>query len=303
MVWRAEAALARHPDCFDYHDVLCEALGKLDRLGEARRHGTLALALKDRASSGGAHDLTTVRIPPFDAASPQRNVIAFSLFGAADRYCQGALENARGRPFLYPGWTCRFYVDASVSGDITRGLAALGAQIMQVKGLPADTFGTFWRYLVADDDAVDRFLIRDADSIINTRERVAVDEWLDSDRHFHVMRDYITHSELVLAGMWGGVRGALPPLLPAIHRFVSDPIHLRGRTADQEFLRDLLWPTIRQSVLTHDSQFDFGERRQFPRVGQLPPGRSVGDRLSDLKPASPARSGPQTVRAVPPNPP
>jgi hypothetical protein len=119
-------------------------------------------------------------------------------------------------------------------------------------------------------------VLRDADSLINVRERVAVDAWLDSGRHFHVMRDHYDHAELVLAGMWGGVRGALPPLVPAIRAWFAGARHVVGHTAGQESLRQVLWPTIRQSVLTHDSQFDFGEHADFPAVGRLPPGWWVG---------------------------
>ena len=193
--------------------------------------------------------------------------------------------NARAARFLYPGWTCRFYVDASVPAAAIQGVTAEGAQVLRVRGMPAEPYGTLWRFLVADDPQVDRFILRDADSLLNTRERVAVDEWLDSGRHFHVMRDHYDHSELVLAGMWGGVRGALPPMLPSIRTWSTAQRQVIGRTADQEFLRAHLWPTIRQSVLTHDSQFAFGERRDFPTVGRLPPDCWVGCDWGRLVPA------------------
>ena len=45
------------------------------------------------------------------------------------------------------------------------------------------------------------YWVRDADSVVNVREKVAVEEWLASTRHFHLMRDHYDHSELVLAGM------------------------------------------------------------------------------------------------------
>ncbi len=81
---------------------------------------------------------------------------------------------------------------------------------------------------------------------------------------------------LVVAGMWGGVRGALPPIGPWAQRYLASRNDLPGRTADQEFLRDRLWPTIRTSVLAHDSQFAFGEKRDFPALGFLPPNCHVG---------------------------
>ncbi len=40
-------------------------------------------------------------------------------------------------------------------------------------------------------------------------------------------------------------------------------------------LSQKMWPTIRQSVLVHDSQFAFGDRRDFPAVGRMLPGHHV----------------------------
>ena len=42
--------------------------------------------------------------------------------------------------------------------------------------------GLFWRFRVAEDDTVRRFLVRDCDAVINPREQAAVEEWLSSDR-------------------------------------------------------------------------------------------------------------------------
>jgi hypothetical protein len=40
--------------------------------------------------------------------------------------------------------------------------------------------GMFWRFLVAEDDAVDRYIVRDSDSRLNAREAAAVAEWMAS---------------------------------------------------------------------------------------------------------------------------
>lgn len=48
--------------------------------------------------------------------------------------------------------------------------------------------GMFWRWLVAEDPDVERFLIRDVDSRLNEREARAVDEWILSGKAYHIMR-------------------------------------------------------------------------------------------------------------------
>ena len=274
---RGRDAQTQFGETFQWHSNLCTAHGRLGQLSEARYHGTRCLELEDAVVNAvPVCYLAEVPVPPFDAARPERNVVSFSLFGDDERYTRTAIMNARAARFLYLDWTCRFYVDDSVPAAVIQALVSEGARLLKVNGMPTKPFGTFWRFLVADDAEVDRFIIRDADSVLNIRESIAVREWLASDRHFHVMRDHYDHAELIVPGMWGGVRGALPPIGPTAQRYLASRNDLPGRTADQEFLRDMLWPTVRASVLTHDSQFAFGEKQDFPALGCLPARCYVG---------------------------
>lgn len=278
-VARGHAAIARHGESHVWHNLMSTTLGHAGRSHEGRPHGTRALALKDALTAGVAgRDLSAVPCaPPAQRPAPGRWVISFSLFGQGAKYLRGAVHNAHAARYLYPEWRCRFHVDASVPADTLQALRDAGAELrMQPESLPAARWGTLWRFLVADDPAVDRYLVRDADSLLNLREAAAVQEWLASGRHFHLMRDHFDHSELVLAGMWGGVRGALPPLQALATAFLAQEARVQARTADQEFLREQLWPTMRQSVLAHDSQFGFGEVRPFPAWARLPDGCHVG---------------------------
>jgi hypothetical protein len=274
---RGNDAIAEFGDMFQWHNNLCIAHGRLGDLAEARYHGTRCLELADSAIRGTPmHDLSSVPVPPFDASRPERNVISFSLYGDDERTMRSAIMNARAARFLYPGWTCHFHIDDRVPDAVVEAVSAEGARMLKVAGLPVEPFGPFWRFLVADDPNLDRFLVRDTHSLLNVRECLAVREWLGSGRHFHVMRDHYDHAELIIGGMWGGVRGALPPVGPWSQRYLAGRDDLPGRAADQEFLRDRLWPTIRTSVMTHDSQFAFGEKQDFPALGFLPPDCYVG---------------------------
>ena len=274
---RGRDAQTQFGETFQWHSNLCTAHGRLGLLSEARYHGTRCLELEDAAvTAGPVRDLAEVPVPPFDPGRPQRNVVSFSLFGGDENHHRTAIKNARAAQFLYLGWTCQFYVDDSVPGSVVQALSSEGARVLKVNGIPATPFGTFWRFLVADDPDVDRYVIRDAGTVLNIRESVAVSEWLASNRHFHVMRDHYDHTDLVVPGMWGGVSGALPPVEHSARQYLTSRNDIPGDTADQEFLRDRLWPTIRTSVMTHDSQFEFGDKRDFPDVGCLPNNCYVG---------------------------
>lgn len=52
--------------------------------------------------------------------------------------------------------------------------------------------------------------MRDVDSRLSARDRMAVEEWIQSGEPFHVLRDHPAHCGWPInAGMWGGVKGAL----------------------------------------------------------------------------------------------
>lgn len=258
-----------------FHDMMCSRLGHYGRLDEARQHGTEALRLKDASAPiarPGDFHLATV-----DLGSPARQVLAFSLFGSDQRYILGAINNAVVARYLYPGWTARFYVDETVPDEARRLLARNGGQVVTVNGLPAADYGLFWRFLVEDDANVGVYVVRDADSVINAKERSAVASWLRSGRAFHVMRDNIQHSELMLAGMWGAHRGNLGPMTPKLRSFVGG-IGLRANYVhrDQHFLRSEIWPTVRQSVYVNDEQFGFGEVQPYDPDYALPRAMHIG---------------------------
>ena len=256
-------------------DALASAYGRIGKLEEARGYGEKALLLKDRtaAKAGAAVSIPEGPPPPFDASHPERNVIAFSLWGAEPRYLDGAIRNAEQAAELYPHWRCRFYVDNSVPAEVVAGLASRGAKISRRPPRANFYEGLFWRFFVAEDPNVDRFLVRDCDSVINVREQAAVEEWVGSERHFHVMRDFYTHTEVILAGLWGGVGGILPirDLIPQFKTSLA-----LTRTVDQIFLRQMVWPIIRANVMTHDSVHRVLGTRDFPAYATLPDGRHVG---------------------------
>ena len=259
-------------------DGMADAYWKKGDWNKARLYGEKSLRIKDiracAVETGLA--LATREVPPFRPERPIENIISFSLYGGAEQYHVGAIRNVEAAAVLYPEWRCRFYCDPHIPGQIVSALRSAGAQIVTMPrpGRPAD--GLFWRFLVADDPGVARFLVRDCDSIVNRRERCAVQDWLRSGRSFHVMRDNGSHTALIMAGMWGGVAGRLPPLSRLLKTFVFDPA-TESRTADQCFLGRVVWPLIKKDCIIHDSIYRNFGARDFPPGPGIGRGRHVGD--------------------------
>ncbi|SDH82375.1 tetratricopeptide repeat protein [Pseudomonas panipatensis] len=272
----AQRALACGGNSLALFDGLSHAHCALRQWDQVRRYGLHALNLRDRQFSVEppiAHDLPPLPPPP-SAATRERNVIAFSLFGGSPKYCETAVLNVLEQPRLYPHWVCRFYIDDSVPEVIVRRLLDNGGQVVRVDPAVRQWPGPMWRFLALDDGQAQRILFRDADSVISAREVEAVQQWLDSDKHFHAMRDNGTHTELLLAGLWGAVGGALPALGELMRRFFQAPLASR-HFADQYFLRQYVWPYARRSLLQHDSMFGFLDAGGFPG-GPMPDDFHVG---------------------------
>jgi hypothetical protein len=266
-------------------DAPAHAWGRAGRLDRARSCGERSLLAKDAAAGPSPAVSMAAPLPRFDPANARRHVISFSLFGRQARYLDGALANTHAAVHHYPGWTCRFHVDDSVPAETCAALVANGAQLRRMPRplRPAD--GLFWRFTVTDDPEVTHFLLRDADSVLNAREAAAVQAWLASGRGFHVMRDHPAHTDLILAGLWGGMRGRLPPLAELLKGFRYHT-GTQSRSADQVFLAERVWPRIRHDCLLHDSVYRVLGAQDFPAGSALPPGRHVGDNASAF-PSSP----------------
>jgi tetratricopeptide (TPR) repeat protein len=256
--------VGQNPNAVNAWDGLANALYQVQRWREAQRAGEESLQRKDQLC--GETDLIIdwpdVSPQVWDAAQQGIDVIAFSLWGNSPRYLRGAVRNLQEASSVYPGWVCRFYVDDSVPIEFVNLAIELGAQVVVQPLNQSVRQKLSWRFLVANDPTVRRFLVRDADSVISTREAKAVAEWLVSDRWFHVMRDYWTHTDLILAGMWGGRSGLLPELAPLVVSYKSGK--LETPNIDQWFLRDRVWPIIRSSTLIHDRCFRALDARVWP---------------------------------------
>ena len=105
---------------------------------------------------------------------------------------------------------CRFYVTSDVPSDTIDALKKLGAEVELVPAGMGYSSGMFWRFMPAADSSVDRFVVRDVDSRLNARDRIAVEEWIESKLPVHILRDHVNHCIVMNGGMWGAVKDALP---------------------------------------------------------------------------------------------
>lgn len=252
--------LHRQPDHLNALHGLSHAYYELGELAQCRSYGLRALQLLDAS-------IASDNPPPFahTAIRAGRKIMAFSLYGENPKYLEAAAINAELAAQIYPDWVCRFYVDRSVPSPLLARLSHLGAEVVQLDDELAHIPGTMWRFLALDDPDAAYVIFRDADSVISTREALAVQEWLDSGYFFHTIRDSGSHTELILAGMWGAAAGILPNMRAMIEQYIATTA-LDPRFADQYFLRQAVWQYVRQSLYASDSLFGFLAAKPLPPV-------------------------------------
>ena len=196
-----------------------------------------------------------------------RKVISMSLYGKDPRYTWGVIRNAQLVPVYLPDWTLRVYIAAdpappelSVPPRIINKLRLLGVEIAEVSTGNSITPRN-WRLLVANDEPIDYFLIRDTDTRLSEREAVIIKDWLSTAEKngprsnvIHCIRDHPKHADqAIIDGLWGG----RPRMLyHRLSKHVTDIPELASSASSKEMnavLNSVLWPAVADVAYCHDS--------------------------------------------------
>ncbi|XP_013407498.1 uncharacterized protein LOC106171609 isoform X2 [Lingula anatina] len=190
-----------------------------------------------------------------------RHVIAYTLYGANLTYTYGAIRIAQLAPVIFPKWKLRFYVEDSSGGEnstkypavpslILKILRRLGAQISIVSRDDArDIPAAFWKFLVADDPNISKFLLRDVTTRPTDREAIFLEHWMTSKEPFYCIRDHPNHGRFALMGNLFG--GKAVDLQKTLRNSIRESIS--GYKDLNAFLNERVWPLIKSNTLCHDS--------------------------------------------------
>lgn len=174
-------------------------------------------------------------------------IISISLWGDKPQYCVGAIKNAELAKRLMPEWKCRIFIDGSVPVEYQEKLYSMD----NVELAEVDTegiFGAFWRFYSMFENEDNITISRDSDSRISEREVRCINEWLQSDKKFSIIRDHERHYDWpILAGMWG-VKGSLGD---TVYEKMNDYVSRHFYTADQIFLKDVVWDIAKDDCFIH----------------------------------------------------
>jgi hypothetical protein len=201
--------------------------------------------------------------------------ISYSLWGDNELYNIGMIKNAHQVSEIYSGWQMIVYHDNSVPTETLNILENLNVKLVNVDG---HTHGMFWRFFASDLIDCEYAIFRDGDSRLSVREKMAVDEWIESGKTIHVMRDHPAHQIPygnnglgILGGMWG-IKGNTIPMKDSIENFSKNKT--MGYGIDQTFLKTI-YNVFENDRCTHD---DFFEKKSFPIKREN--GRFIGERMN-----------------------
>jgi hypothetical protein len=186
-----------------------------------------------------------------------KKIISFSLWGDNETYNVGAIRNAGLALDFYPDFECWFYIHKeSVPSSTLNQLSEFKNTKLIFKDGDLSDLSVkpmTWRFEAIDSPDVDLIISRDTDSRILYREQVAVNEWINSNRKFHIMIDHPHHNFNILGGMFGTKK------IQGINwtQLISDFPRNSDRNYDQNFLKDIIYPNIKNDVLIHSNFYSY----------------------------------------------
>lgn len=203
------------------------------------------------------------------------NYLSYSLWGDNPLYNVGSIRNSEQVKEIYPDWQMILYYDNSVPSETINSL--LNNNVICLDMSNSGIHGSFWRFLASDIEDAEYVCFRDCDSRLSNREFLAVQDWIESKKTLHVMRDHPAHvipygiSEPgILAGMWG-IKAKTIPMTDLVNKFNL------GRTLeyghDQVFSKTI-YQIFLNDRCTHD---EFYEKKPFTVKREN--GRFVGERI------------------------
>lgn len=177
-----------------------------------------------------------------------KKIISFSLWGENPKYTIGAIKNADLALDIYPDWICRYYVGLSTPQNIVEELKGRKNTEVIMMDKQGEWNSMFWRFLPIGDDDVEIMLSRDCDSRLSIREKLCVEEFINSDKLFHTMLDHPFHNG-IMGGMWGAKNG----ILKNIKNLIDEWPKTNQWQTDQSFLNAIVNPIVKDVMMIHDS--------------------------------------------------
>jgi hypothetical protein len=185
-----------------------------------------------------------------------KKIITFCVYGTHPMYSIGALKNAELALKLFPDWTCRFYIFKECFDLIPELEKFPNTEVILCKR-KGSHYSMMYRFLPFGEKDISYFMSRDTDCRLSIREKEAVDQWLESGKSFHIMKDHPKYHRTpdypILGGMFGSKGGIVPDIEDHIKHYIQHNSDMHGM--DQYFLQYIYEKYAQYDNITHDCDF------------------------------------------------
>lgn len=180
-------------------------------------------------------------------------VFSFSIYGDDKKYLLGLLKNIEIIREHYPDFHIFIYADKNLNEEYKKKYQSYdNVKYMEFERENHSLMCN--RFFAIDDDEVEIAFIRDADSRIHERDRWCINEFLKSDKLFHIIRDNHWHKLEITGGLWGIKKGCLiEKISELLIEYFQENKYVPNYDNDQQFLRNKLYSSIRDKCLIHSN--------------------------------------------------
>ena len=203
-----------------------------------------------------------------------KKIISFSLYGINKErelkrnFLKGIYVNYEIAKKIYPDWICRVYIPITEPKDKVNQL--LKIDDLEVILVDTNICLRALRFLPYDDKDVDIWISRDLDSILNWREKAAVDEWILRDEKLHIMSDNCQHVWNIAGGMFGIKNDYKINFENLVLNISSQNDNQNIFAIDCKITKDIFYNNYQDSYIQHfrdgkklDNNFPFPEHKKI----------------------------------------
>ncbi len=188
-------------------------------------------------------------------------VFSFSLYdlghyygGSWNKYTYNMVANILIAQNLFPDWKLYVYYDKSLKPNIINFL--LKSSNVEAKDMTGHWLSNYdkmmWRNLAIDDDKLDIVCIRDCDGWLSYREKVLLDNWINSDKEIHIIRDHCWHAGKIGGGLWGRKNTLKLNIEDKMKKYFQEHTnHVTHSGEDQDFLTDNFYEQFKKNTIVY----------------------------------------------------
>lgn len=179
-------------------------------------------------------------------------VVSFCIFGNDRKYTEGLLENLKIIKKELPEFVTWIYVGSDVGTEHIEEYKKYNIKLIypEEQGMKL----TVYRIFPIDNENVEIVFVRNVDSRINDRDLWCMNQFIKSDKLFHIIRDNILHKQRrICGGLFGIKKRAINIKLE--EEYNNDGIY----DSDGFFLEQFIYPLIKNNILIHSDIIAFND--------------------------------------------